>query len=79
MSLEETEDISKRSHPPQRADNMRMWKGRIPTFMMVSPETVLRALPGAEPTLKSSADMVQQKGLFLGLSINRFMILLSLV
>lgn len=79
MSLEETEDISKRSHPLQRADNMRMWKGRIPTFMMASPETVLRALPGAEPTLKSSAGMVQQKGLFLGLSINRFMILLSLV
>lgn len=64
MSLQETEDISERSHQPERAANLRMWQGKIPTFMMVSPETVLRALPDAQPALDSRVGMVQQKAFF---------------
>lgn len=64
MSLQKTEDTSKRSQQPERAASLRMWQGGVPTSMM-SPETVLRALPGAELTLNSSMGMVQQKGIFL--------------
>ena len=54
-----------------------VWKGKITTFMMAPPEAMLRAMPSAE--LDSSTGMVQRKGFFLGLSLNNFTILLSLV